>query len=146
MAERRKPAKRNHSSARAAGKKLEKDTADYLAAVLDDDRITRTRAGASIDKGDIANLRAHGQHVVVECKNTAIWSPGPWLKEAETERANDGALAGVVVAKRHGVADPGQQVVMMTLKDFAALVSGARPAEAVTAELAQILPGDGGAA
>jgi hypothetical protein len=129
MAERRTPAKRNHTSARAAGKKFEKDVADYLAEALDDDRITRTRAGAAIDKGDIANLRAHGQHVVVECKNTTKWAPGSWLKEAETERANDGALAGVVVAKKHGVADPAQQVVMMTLADFAALISGERPVD-----------------
>jgi hypothetical protein len=127
VADRRTPTKRNHSSARAAGKKLEKDCADYLAAAMGDDRITRARAGAAIDKGDIANLRAHGQHIVVECKNTAAWKPGPWLKEAEAERVNDSALAGVVVAKRHGVADPGQQVVMMTLADFAALLTGSRP-------------------
>lgn len=121
---------RNRGSARSAGKALEKTTADYLAAELKDDRIIPRPAGAAIDRGDIANLRAHGQHVTVECKNTRDWKPGTWLKQAEKERVNDNALAGIVVAKRHGSADPGDQVVLMTMRDFVALHRGVRPEEA----------------
>lgn len=78
-------------------------------------------------KKAVRRSRAHGKKVVAECKNVSQWSPGTWLKEAEAERINDDALAGVVIAKRHGVADPGQQVVLMTLADFAALLAGVRP-------------------
>lgn len=119
--------KRSRSSAKRAGAKFEQDCADYLAAALDDDRIERRRLGGSKDRGDIAAVRAHGQRLVVECKNSASWKPGTWLKEAEAERVNDGALATLVVAKRHGIADPGSQVVLMTLADLAALITGTRP-------------------
>lgn len=120
---------RNRGSARSAGKALEKTTADYFATELNDDRIIPRRAGAAIDRGDIANLRVHGQHVTVECKNTRDWKPGTWLRQAEKERQNDSSLAGIVVAKRHGSADPGQQVVLMTMRDFVALIRGVRPEE-----------------
>jgi hypothetical protein len=43
------------------------------------------------------------------------------------ERGNDDALIGAVVAKRRGTTDPGDQVVFMTLRDFAALLTGERP-------------------
>lgn len=118
--------KRTRGSAKRAGARMESDVVGYLAAHIDDG-IERRVTNGSRDRGDVSGLRAHGQRVVVECKNTAAWSPGTWLREAETERVNDGALAGVVVAKRHGIADPAQQVVLMTLADFAALLTGARP-------------------
>lgn len=118
--------KRTRSSAKKAGASFERIVADFLRDTVDDRIDRRVRTGAR-DCGDIAGLRAHGQHVAVECKNTRAWEPGSWLREAERERVNDGALAGVVVAKRHGSADPGEQVVLMTLADFAALLTGVRP-------------------
>jgi hypothetical protein len=118
--------KRTRSSAKKAGATFERVVADYLANTVDDRIDRRVRTGAR-DCGDIAGLRAHGQHVAIECKNTRAWTPGEWLREAEKERVNDSALAGVVVAKRHGSADPGEQVVLMTLADFAALLTGVRP-------------------
>lgn len=118
--------KRNHSSAKAAGARFERDIADYEAAHIDD-RIDRAPKHGARDRGDIAGLRVHGQRVVQECKNTARWTVAEWLKEAEKERVNDGALAGLVVAKRHGISDPGQQVVLMTMDDLTALITGARP-------------------
>jgi hypothetical protein len=42
------------------------------------------------------------------------------------ERVNDGALAGVVVAKRRGVTDPDEQIVLMTVRDLVALITGQR--------------------
>lgn len=118
--------KRTRSSAKKAGATFERVVADYLARTVDDRIDRRVRTGAR-DCGDISGLRAHGQHVAVECKNTRAWTPGEWLREAEKERVNDSALAGVVVAKRHGSADAGAQVVLMTLADFAALLTGVRP-------------------
>jgi hypothetical protein len=50
-----------------------------------------------------------------------------WVAEAETERVNDGALAGVVVHKRRGKGHAGDQYVTMTLNDFVALLTGTRP-------------------
>ena len=52
-----------------------------------------------------------------------------WIGEADTERGNDDALVGLVIAKRHGTADPGAQYVHMTVRDLAALLTGTRPAE-----------------
>lgn len=118
---------RSLRSAKAAGSRFERQVADYLRAALDDDRIDRRAKTGAKDRGDIAGLRHMGGRVVVECKNTARWTPGVWLSEAEVERGNDDALAGLVVAKRHGKGDPAEQVVLMTLRDFAALLCGARP-------------------
>jgi hypothetical protein len=121
--------KRTRGSAKAAGAAHEKTVGDYLAAALDDDRIERRVTNGAKDRGDIAGLRVHGQRLVVECKNRRDWQPGTWLREAEAERVNDGALAGLVVAKRHGIADPGQQVVLMTLADLVAIIRGVRTEE-----------------
>jgi hypothetical protein len=107
---------------------METITVAYLAQHIDDGIERRVTNGAK-DRGDIAGLRAHGKRVVVEVKNRRDWTPGTWLREAEKERQNDNALAGVVVAKRHGIADPAQQIVLMTLADLVALLNGARPVE-----------------
>lgn len=120
--------KRNRSSAKSAGARFERDIADYESEHIDD-RIDRAPKYGAKDRGDLFGLRVHGQRVVQELKNTAAWSPGPWLKEAEIERVNDGALAGLVVAKRHGISDPGQQVVLMTMNDLTAILTGRRPGE-----------------
>lgn len=105
---------------------MERDTADYLAEHVDDRIDRRVKTGAN-DKGDIAGVRVHGQRVVLECKNTARINLGGWATEAEVERVNDSALATAVVHKRHGKADPADQWVTMTLRDFVSLISGSRP-------------------
>jgi hypothetical protein len=92
-----------------------------------DDRIERRRLEGKNDRGDIGGLRVHGQRVVLECKNYGgRIEASAWVKEAEIERVNDSALAGVVVAKRKGTQVPGEQFVFMTLQDFAALIGGKR--------------------
>lgn len=118
---------RSAASARAAGSRFERMIADHLAQHVDDRVDRRVKTGAK-DKGDIAGLRAHGARIVVECKDSAKVQLGPWITEAEVERGNDDALAGVVAFKRHGKGQPGDQLVVMTLDDFVALVSGTRPA------------------
>lgn len=118
--------KRNRRSAKAAGTRFERLTADYLARVLEDDRIDRRPKTGAKDRGDIAGLRHMGQRLVVECKNTSRINLAVWAGEAEVERGNDDALAAVVVHKRHGRGSAAEQWVTLTLGDFAALLSGSR--------------------
>lgn len=103
--------------------------ADYLAAHVDDRIDRRVKTGAK-DRGDIGGLRAFGRRVVVEVKDCAKLEVGSWLREAEVERGNDDAVAGVVVAKRRGKGAPADLLVMMTLADFVALQTGCRPGAA----------------
>ena len=110
--------RRNRASAKKAGAKFERDIADTLAKYIDDRIDRRVKTGAK-DKGDIANLRtAWNDPITVECKNTARLNIGGWLKEVERERINDDAYIGVVIHKRHGIADPLEQCVTMTLRNF----------------------------
>ena len=117
---------RTRASAKQAGSRFERETADYLAEHVDDRIDRRVKTGA-LDKGDIAGLRVHGQRVVLECKNTAKINLGGWAGEAEAERINDSALATAVVHKRHGKGDIADQWVTLTLRDLVALLTGARP-------------------
>ena len=118
---------RNRASAKAAGARFERVVADYLAKHVDDRIDRRVKTGAK-DKGDIAGLRwLHGARIVLECKDVAKLALGPWVTEADIERGNDEALAGFVVHKRRGTADPGDQYVTGTLRDLVALLTGERP-------------------
>ena len=67
-----------------------------------------------------------GGRLVFECKNTSRIELSRWLAEAETERGNDDALAGIVVHKRRGKTAPQEQYVTMRLGDLAALLTGDR--------------------
>jgi hypothetical protein len=118
---------RSRKSAKTAGTWLETATARYLAEHVDDRVERRTRNGAK-DRGDISGLRTvGGGRIVVECKEYGgRLLPGQWLGEADLERGNDDAIAGVVVAKRRGTTLPGDQYVLMTLRDFVALLTGRR--------------------
>ncbi|WP_280509913.1 hypothetical protein [Nocardia farcinica] len=122
---------RSRRSAKSAGTKHETAVAGYLAAHVDD-RIERRAKNGAKDRGDIGGVRATGGgRVVIECKDYGGQiKAGPWLAEAETERGHDDAIAGVVVAKRRGVTDPGAQIVLMTVRDLIALLTGHRPEEA----------------
>lgn len=117
---------RTRASARQAGARFEQAVTDYLAVHLADDRIERRTRNGAKDRGDIAGVRHMGRRVVVECKDTSRWEPSAWLAEAEVERRNDDAVAGVVVAKRRGRGDPGDAVVLLTLRDLASLLTGER--------------------
>lgn len=120
---------RSRKSARDAGTRHETAIAAYLAEHVDD-RIERRARNGGKDRGDIAGLRAPGGgRIVVEAKNTARINLGVWAREAETERGNDDALAGVIVHKRHGKGDPAEQWVTCTLRDLVAILTGERPGE-----------------
>lgn len=116
---------RSMSSAKAAGSRFERMLADYLAEHVDDRIDRRVKTGAK-DKGDIAGLRVQGQRVVIEAKDRAKTMLSTWAAEAELERINDAALAGVIAHKRHGKGQPEDQWVTMTLADFVALINGNR--------------------
>ena len=77
----------------------------------------RTRAGWTDDRGDIAGLDG----VVVECKNHSRLDLGGWIKELAREVSNAGARRGVVIFKRKGTADPEDQYVLMTVRDWLAM-------------------------
>lgn len=127
---------RSRASAKKAGASFETAVAAYLAEHVDD-RIERRARNGSKDRGDISGLRGlFGGRIVVEVKNTARVNLAGWAAEAEIERGNDAAMAGLVVHKRHGVGDPAQQWVTCTLADLVALLTGERPLSA--AELAAI--------
>ena len=117
---------RTRKSARDAGAQFERQVADYLAAALHDERIDRRVKRGRDDRGDISGLIHMGGRIVVECKNTARIELGTWANEAEVERGNDDAVAGIVVHKRHGKGQARDQWVTMTLADFASILTGAR--------------------
>lgn len=127
------PRKRSRRSAKTAGSRFERTIADFLAENVDDRIDRRPKTGAK-DRGDIGGVRLsqalRGGRVVIECKDTTRTELGAWSAEAETERGNDDATAAVVVHKRRGVGDPGQQWVTCTLADFVALLTGQRPQSA----------------
>lgn len=117
---------RSRASAKAAGARFERQIADALAEHVDDRIDRRVKTGAK-DRGDIGGLRHMGGRVVVECKDVVQVSLGTWVGEAEVERGNDDALAGLVVHKRRGHGDPLDQYVTTTLRDLIALLTGERP-------------------
>ena len=117
---------RSRASAKSAGTRFETVTATWLAARVGDDRIERRTRNGAHDRGDIGGVRTPlGDRVVIECKNYGgRILVSEWLREVAVEAGNDDAPVGVVVAKRRGVGDPGEQVVLMTVETFARLLVG----------------------
>lgn len=117
---------RTRASAKKAGATFERVQADWLAKHIDD-RIDRRVKNGAKDRGDIGGLRHMGGRIVIETKDYGgRILPGPWINEAETERGNDDALAGLVIAKRRGTTNPADQIVLMTVGDLTALLTGNR--------------------
>ena len=117
---------RNRATAKKAGTAFETLVVGYLRNVLHDERIERRAKNGAKDRGDVSGLIHNGARIVVECKSTARIDLAGWATEAEVERGNDDAVAGIVVHKRHGKGQPGDQWVTMTLADFASILTGAR--------------------
>jgi hypothetical protein len=111
---------------RQKGSSFERLIADYLKAHGFPFADRRVKNGAK-DRGDVGGVHIHGQGVVIEAKNTTRISLGTWATEAEQERVNDEALAGVIVHKRHGKGKAGEQWVTMPLADLVAILTGTRP-------------------
>ena len=118
---------RNRKSAKDAGRKLETATADYLRHVLHAEHIEVRARNGNKDRGDISGLVHMGGRIVVECKDYGGQiKAAEWTREAEIERGNDDAVAGIVVAKRRGTTAPGEQWVVMTLADLVSILTGSR--------------------
>jgi hypothetical protein len=120
---------RSRTSAKSAGSSFERLVADYLKEHVSRFIDRMPKYGAN-DRGDIANVETFNQlPVALELKEFGgRLMPGPWVAEAEVERLNlPGAIAGVVIAKRRGTTDPGDQFVVMTVRDLVALITGKRP-------------------
>lgn len=115
---------RSRASAKHAGAAAERAVADYLAQALDDDRIDRRVKRGNEDRGDIGGLRIHGRPLCVEVKNCARTDLAGWIAEAQLEAGHDGALAGVVIAKRKGTTNVGRWYVHMTVDDLTAILTG----------------------
>lgn len=113
---------RSRASAKKAGATFERQIADHFAATVDD-RIDRAVKRGTKDVGDVAGLRFHGHKIAVEVKNTAKVLLSGWAAEAEVERQNLGAIAGIVIHKRHGNGNAGDQWVTMTVDNFVALMN-----------------------
>lgn len=90
------------------------------------DGVCRRTTNGTKDRGDVHGVYAHGQRLVLELKNHKTMDLAGWVREAETERGNDDALAGVVVHKRRGTTDPLEQYATMTVRELLALVTGQR--------------------
>lgn len=104
----------------------------FLREELADERIERRTLGGSGDRGDVAGVTLPtGGRVVIECKAHERQEMARWLREAEAERQNDGALVGCVVSKRRGYGEArmGEQLVTMTLMDFAVALGAGRDEE-----------------
>lgn len=117
---------RSRTTARKAGAAFERAVADYLKETLGDDSIDRQVKTGAKDLGDIRGVKdAMGRPVVIECKEYAgRLYPATWIVEAHREAGNASAAAGVVVAKRQRVQNPGDQWVLMTLEDLATILKG----------------------
>ena len=93
---------------------------DYFIDQTGDDRIVRLALAGVKDCGDIANFRIGDSKIAVECKATDEYrsSLAGWVKEAEREAENLGALASIVVHKRKGKGAAQDQYVTLTVGDF----------------------------
>lgn len=77
-------------------------------------RVERRALSGTLDKGDIAGI----PWVVIDGKNAARLDLAGWSAEVAQERANAGALVGVIWAKRKGKSSPGDGYVIMSGEDF----------------------------
>lgn len=114
--------RRTVRSAKQAGERFERLTADYLATATGQP-VERRRLGGSADRGDISGLTLAGERVVVECKDHSKPALNMWVNEVESERQNDGASFGVVAHKRAKHAAGGDQYITMSMSTFARIIS-----------------------
>lgn len=100
------------------GTKLESMVRDYLRSV--GIPAERMPAGAALDRGDIAGV----QGWTIECKSYKDIATGirNGLADLAREQANADTPYGAVIIKRPRVADPGAQLVVMELWQWASLL------------------------
>lgn len=112
------------SRSKQKGTAFERAIADYLKEAFADDRIDRSPLHGKNDVGDISGVVSPFGKVVLECKNHKSMTLGMWVEEAEVERGNADALVGVVVHKRRGKGQAGEQYVTLTVDGLVKLLGG----------------------
>ena len=131
---------RSRKTAKDAGTRFETNIVTYLQQRVNP-LIERRRTSGNKDRGDITGWHWSGMRIVAECKDYGGQiKAGPWLAEAETERANDDADIGLVIPKRRGalphlrrcpargITDAAKQYVLMELSTLVDLMNGGRDA------------------
>ena len=81
----------------------------------------RRALAGTFDLGDITGCPG----LVWEAKNHKTLKFSEWLDETETERQNANADYGVLVAKRRGKGDAGEQYAVMRVADMVRLLKQA---------------------
>lgn len=121
---------RSRASAKQAGAKTERNVANWFKNHGFEFVDRKVRTGAK-DTGDIANVRTiDGKRIAVEVKDYGgRLQLGPWIKEAHDEMENDGAAAGIIIAKRMNTTRAGDFWCVMTLDDLIVLLGGERPTD-----------------
>jgi hypothetical protein len=99
--------------AKAKGTSFETLVARYLVCHFPD--AGRHPLHGTVDLGDIRGVPG----LVIQCKCHKRDQLSAWLTAAHDQAANAGARYGVVVHKRHGRGQAGDQYVTLTLADFA---------------------------
>lgn len=118
---------RNRKSAKQAGTAFENLIASGLRDALGDNAIQRAPNWGSVDKGDLVNVRFHGEPIVIQTKDVARLDLPAWTAAAKVQQVNANALAGIVIHKRRGTTDPMRQWVTCTVAELVALFTGERP-------------------
>lgn len=81
----------------------------------------KTRDGYSRDRGDIEGTPG----LAFQAKDVASKSWGTWLNDLDEQKANAKADHAVLVVKRVGIADAGEALAVMRLKDWCTLARDA---------------------
>ena len=107
------------SPQKAKGDKFEREVRDWLIA---DEwpMVARIPAGATDDVGDF--LLPADVSCTLDAKNHARLDLAGWVDRAATQAANARRVAGFVVVKRRGIADPAQSYVVTSLSMFSDFV------------------------
>jgi hypothetical protein len=108
------------SASKAKGSNHERMTVDYLIE-QGWPYAERRIAGDFKDRGDIAGV----PRIVFECKNEKRIDLAGYMKELETEVANDRADLGVAVVKKKGTTNVGDYYAVMPMHMLIKLLKSA---------------------
>lgn len=97
------------------GSAFERLVRDYLAAAIPCERIP---PGATLDRGDLWTPSA-----AIQCKNHRTLRLNEWMHDTIAQQANAAKPLHALVVKRARTTDPAQQLVVMTLEQFRAILS-----------------------
>lgn len=109
------------------GTAFETAIVEYLQNLLCDNTIERRALSGTCDRGDISGVTFCGHRMTLECKNENRMRLAEYIREAETEAANDNARYYAVIHKKRGVGIStaktiGQQYVTMPLHMLASII------------------------